>query len=95
MNPPTRSSDDVRTWRYMLTSVVWLVVFAESPIISFILQPIVWECMAFTMWCIEFRTIVDWYVANLSIIFDAPCLFYTNCFLFCLHFVAFLCIFWN
>jgi hypothetical protein len=28
-----------------------------------------------------------------SIIFDAPCLFYTNCFMFCLHFVAFLCIF--
>jgi hypothetical protein len=36
-----------------------------------------------------------WYVANVSIIFDAPCLFYTNCFMFCLHFVAFLCIFWN
>jgi hypothetical protein len=31
--------------------------------------------------------------ANVSIIFDAPCLFYTNCFMFCLHFVAFLCIF--
>jgi hypothetical protein len=36
-----------------------------------------------------------WYVANISIIFDAPCLFYTNYFMFCLHFVAFLCIFWN
>jgi hypothetical protein len=36
-----------------------------------------------------------WYVANVSIIFHAPCLFYTNCFMFCLHFVAFLCIFWN
>jgi hypothetical protein len=36
-----------------------------------------------------------WYVANVSIIFDAPCLFYTNCFMFCLHFVVFLCIFWN
>jgi hypothetical protein len=23
-----------------------------------------------------------WYVANVSIIFDAPCLFYTNCFMF-------------
>jgi hypothetical protein len=34
-----------------------------------------------------------WYVANIFIIFDAPCLFYTNCFMFCLHFVAFLCIF--
>jgi hypothetical protein len=36
-----------------------------------------------------------WYIANVSIIFDAPCLFYTNCFMFCLHFVAFLCIFWK
>jgi hypothetical protein len=35
------------------------------------------------------------YVANISIIFDAPCLFYINCFMFCLHFVAFLCIFCN
>jgi hypothetical protein len=34
-----------------------------------------------------------WYVANVPIIFDTPCLFYTNCFMFCLHFVAFLCIF--
>jgi hypothetical protein len=30
-----------------------------------------------------------WYVANVSIIFDAPCSFYTNCFMFCLHFVVF------
>jgi hypothetical protein len=29
------------------------------------------------------------------LIFDAPCLFYTNCIMFCLHFVAFLCIFRN
>jgi hypothetical protein len=36
-----------------------------------------------------------WHVANVSIIFDAPCLFYTNCFMFCLHFMAFLCIFRN
>jgi hypothetical protein len=36
-----------------------------------------------------------WYVATVSIIFDALCLFYTNCFVFCLHFVAFLCIFRN
>jgi hypothetical protein len=27
-----------------------------------------------------------WYVSNVSIIFDAPCLFYTICFMFCLHF---------
>jgi hypothetical protein len=27
--------------------------------------------------------------------FDAPCLFYTICFMFCLHFVAFLCDFQN
>jgi hypothetical protein len=36
-----------------------------------------------------------WYVSNVSIIFDAPCLFYTICFMFGLHFVAFLCDFWN
>jgi hypothetical protein len=29
-------------------------------------------------------------VANVSIIFDAPCLFYTNCYMFYLHFVALL-----
>jgi hypothetical protein len=32
-----------------------------------------------------------WYVSNVSIIFDAACLFYTIGFMFCLHFVAFLC----
>jgi hypothetical protein len=31
-----------------------------------------------------------WYVSKVSIIFDTPCLFYTICFMFCLHFVAFL-----
>jgi hypothetical protein len=31
----------------------------------------------------------QWYVSNVSIIFDAPCLFYSNCFVFCLHFMAF------
>jgi hypothetical protein len=30
------------------------------------------------------------YVANVSIIFDVPCLFYTNYYIFCLHFVALL-----
>jgi hypothetical protein len=36
-----------------------------------------------------------WYVANVSIIFDAPCLFYTNSSMFYLHFVALLYIFWH
>jgi hypothetical protein len=36
-----------------------------------------------------------WYVSNVSIIFYAPCLFYTICFMFCLPFVAFLCDFRN
>jgi hypothetical protein len=34
----------------------------------------------------------SWYVSNVSIIFDAPCLFYTNCFMFFYtswHFYAF------
>jgi hypothetical protein len=36
-----------------------------------------------------------WYVSNLSIIFDAPCLFTHHLLCVLLHFVAFLCIFWN
>jgi hypothetical protein len=36
-----------------------------------------------------------WYVANVSIIFDAPCLFYTNCYMFCLHFVILLWFNWT
>jgi hypothetical protein len=31
-----------------------------------------------------------WYIANVSIIFDTPCLFYTNSYMFCLHFVVLL-----
>jgi hypothetical protein len=37
----------------------------------------------------------EWYVANVSINFDAPCLFYTNCYMFCLHFVALLWFIWT
>jgi hypothetical protein len=36
-----------------------------------------------------------WYVSNVSIIFDAPCLFLHHLLSVLLHFVAFLCIFWN
>jgi hypothetical protein len=36
-----------------------------------------------------------WYVSNVSIIFDAPCLFISHLLCVLLHFVAFLCIFWN
>jgi hypothetical protein len=36
-----------------------------------------------------------WYVANVSIIFDAPCLFYTNCYMFCLRFVILLWFIWT
>jgi hypothetical protein len=36
-----------------------------------------------------------WYVSNVSIIFDAPCLFIYHLLCVLLHFVAFLCIFWN
>jgi hypothetical protein len=37
----------------------------------------------------------DWYVSNVSIIFDAPCLFLHHLLWVLLHFVAFLCIFRN
>jgi hypothetical protein len=36
-----------------------------------------------------------WYISNVSIIFDAPCLFMHRLLCVLLHFVAFLCIFWN
>jgi hypothetical protein len=36
-----------------------------------------------------------WYVSNVSIIFDAPCLFLHHLLSVLLHFVAFLCIFQN
>jgi hypothetical protein len=36
-----------------------------------------------------------WYVSNVSIIVDAPCLFMHHFLCVLLHFVAFLCIFWN
>jgi hypothetical protein len=36
-----------------------------------------------------------WYVSNVSIIFDAPCLFLYHLLSVLLHFVAFLCIFQN
>jgi hypothetical protein len=42
--------------------------------------------------CIIFRS---WYVSNVSIIFDAPCLFLHHLLSVLLHFVAFLCIFRN
>jgi hypothetical protein len=41
------------------------------------------------------RMLEDWYVSNVSIIFDAPCLFLYHLPNVLLHFVALLCIFWN
>jgi hypothetical protein len=38
---------------------------------------------------------VVWYVSNVSIIFDAPCLLMHHLLYVLLYFVAFLCIFWN
>jgi hypothetical protein len=40
-------------------------------------------------------TMHPWYVSNVSIIFDAPCLFLHHLLSVSLHFVAFLCIFQN
>jgi hypothetical protein len=38
---------------------------------------------------------VGWYVSNVFIIFDAPCLFLYHLLYVLLHFMAFFCIFWN
>ena len=36
-----------------------------------------------------------WYVQNVSIIFDVPWLLYIDYHMFILHFISFLCIFWD
>jgi hypothetical protein len=41
------------------------------------------------------RILALWYVSNVSIIFHAPCLFLHHLLSVSLHFMAFLCIFWN
>ena len=45
------------------------------------------------LWRLEFET--HWYVSNVSIIFDVPCCYYVDCHMFWLHFILFLCIFWD
>jgi hypothetical protein len=42
-----------------------------------------------------YRVEEEWYISNVSIIFDAPCLFIYHLLCVLLHFVAFLCIFRN
>jgi hypothetical protein len=44
---------------------------------------------------VRIRTGGGWYVSNVSIIFDAPCLFLHHLLSVSLHFMAFLCIFRN
>jgi hypothetical protein len=44
---------------------------------------------------LKFASVAHWYIANVSIIFDAPCLFYINCYMFCLYFVALLWFIWT
>ena len=39
--------------------------------------------------------VTHWYVSNVSIIFDVPCCYYVDCHMFWLHFILFLCIFWD
>jgi hypothetical protein len=41
------------------------------------------------------QAVAEWYVSNVSIIFDAPCLFLHRLPIVSLHFVALLCIFRN
>jgi hypothetical protein len=47
-----------------------------------------WQIMRSSSW-------TPWYVSNVSIIFDAPCLFLHHLPCVSLHFVAFLCDFRN
>ena len=36
-----------------------------------------------------------WYVSNVSIISDVPCLFYDNTYMVCLHFISYYGIYWT
>ena len=36
-----------------------------------------------------------WYVSNVSIISDIPCLFYINCYMFYIHFISYYDIYWT
>jgi hypothetical protein len=51
-----------------------------------------WPLGRATLWCVG---PICWYVSNVSIIFNAPCLFLNHFLSVSLHFVEFLCIFWN
>jgi hypothetical protein len=57
---------------------------------------VVRECLGPSFDKFFYRPVVGtWYVSNVSIIFDAPCLFIHHLLCVLLHFVAFLCIFRN
>jgi hypothetical protein len=50
-------------------------------------------CLMGKMTKTPFSGIMEWYISNVSIIFDAPCLFLHHLPIVLLHFVALLCIF--
>jgi hypothetical protein len=64
---------------------------SSSPVLSY--RPRRLPCLFFSeeaCWYSEY-----WYVSNVSIISDVPCLFYDNTNMFCSHFISFLCVFRN
>ena len=75
------------TWalQYYLIKIVW----SMSPQKLFF-------CYRFTYSRTSRTKLGDaWYVSNVSIISDVPCLYYTHCYMFYIHFISFLCIFWD
>ena len=58
-----------------------------------------WEQTVFQ--CLKIRprdhtfTSGHWYVSNVSIISDVPCSYYTKCYMFYLHFIAFIAFSWT
>jgi hypothetical protein len=52
-------------------------------------------CIARGFWLTSLTALMDWYVSNVSIIFDAPCLFLHHLHIVSLHFVALFCVFRN
>jgi hypothetical protein len=73
-------------WGPLFPSWVWLLL-NSAPWTHLDLKPTIYT----PLWCLH----DGWYVSNVSIIFDAPCLFIHHLLCVLLHFVALLCIFRN
>jgi hypothetical protein len=78
--------------------VMAMVGCSSTQSVIFSLCYVTCMCTNYISWCLSIQVMYacgGWYVSNVSIIFDAPCLFLHHLLCVLLHFVVFLCIFWN